>query len=814
MRTADDFGCPVRHAKRIALKEQNGWRWWGLRSKTTLGIGALLLCSLLILGFATYFAGRSLAIRQLLKTIDSNMSLDGSALVRTVQDSRADLLVIRDTPPIQGLIRAMDNGGVDPLSGVGAQFWTDRMKQILGAFIDNQSRYLRLRYIDEKGQEVVRVDRGGGAIRIVPRDELVNVRDQAYFSNTISSGYGNIYYSDIVLRRDGDVVAVPHTPVFRVAAPVFDAAGRARGVVVISVSAEDMLGRLRSVGGGGTMYLVNRDGYFIVHPDESKEFGFEFGEETTLGRLLPGIASDIGQRERGAMRDVRDKSIVGFRRVFFDPADTSRYWLLINRVPETIALTDINAVGRDMVLVGLLIIALSLSAVTWLVSRKLVSPIVRLAEAADSMEAGDLSVRADERRVKDELRVLYRSFNAFAATQQAAVERLEGEIAVRESAESALAQSEERFRSRLENMLEGCQIIDREYRYHFINDAAAAQGHKTKEELLGRTMMEAYPGIETTGLFAAIRASMVEGTVSHFENHFENPDGSSGWFELSVQPVPEGVFILSADISERKRAEAEHLAREAAEIANRTKSDFLANMSHELRTPLNSIIGFTEVLQDSLYGDLNEKQREYLGYIYASGRHLLELINDILDLAKVESGKTELTLSPFRVRAVVDLSVTMLKERAMKHAIALECAVTPEADVEIVSDEHKIRQIMFNLLSNAVKFTPDGGSVRVDARRSEGPSGCIEISVSDTGIGIKKEDVGRLFKEFSQLDSPLQKRYEGTGLGLALSKRLIEMVGGTIRVKSEEGRGSVFSIDVPLDPPDPAGRAAEGGRGA
>jgi len=136
----------------------------------------------------------------------------------------------------------------------------------------------------------------------------------------------------------------------------------------------------------------------------------------------------------------------------------------------------------------------------------------------------------------------------------------------------------------------------------------------------------------------------------------------------------------------------------------------------------------------------------------------------------------------------------------MKHSIALECSIAPEADIKMVSDEHKIKQIVFNLLSNAVKFTPDGGRVQVDARRTGEAGSFIEISVSDTGIGIKKDDLDRLFKEFSQLDSPLQKRYEGTGLGLALSKRLVEMLGGAIDVRSEEGEGSVFSITIPLDP--------------
>lgn len=258
------------------------------------------------------------------------------------------------------------------------------------------------------------------------------------------------------------------------------------------------------------------------------------------------------------------------------------------------------------------------------------------------------------------------------------------------------------------------------------------------------------------------------------------------------------IAIIFIDLPKRKQMEANYLARIAAELSNKTKSEFLANMSHELRTPLNSVIGFTEVLLGSLYGDLNEKQKEYLNYIGISGRHLLVLINDILDVAKIESGEKEVITSTFSVHRLLDLSLIMLKERALKHAIALECFIEPEADIEIVSDEQKIKQVIFNLLSNAVKFTPDGGRVRIDAQIMD--DDYIKISITDTGIGIKEEDIGHLFKEFYQLDSPLQKRYEGTGLGLVLSKTLIEMLGGSIDVKSKVGIGSVFSITIPRRP--------------
>ncbi|MFZ6007028.1 MAG: ATP-binding protein [Nitrospirota bacterium] len=237
--------------------------------------------------------------------------------------------------------------------------------------------------------------------------------------------------------------------------------------------------------------------------------------------------------------------------------------------------------------------------------------------------------------------------------------------------------------------------------------------------------------------------------------------------------------------------------------ASKAKSDFLANMSHELRTPLNSILGFSEILTDELYGKLNEKQQEYVKDIHSSGKHLLNLINDILDLSKVESGKMELEPCSFPLRDVLNASIAMLKEKAIKHNIKLGLEIEPEADTVIEADERKLKQIMFNLLSNAVKFTQDGGSVSVQARKvgSQHETDFIEISVIDTGIGIKSEDVPRLFKEFTQLESPYDKRYEGTGLGLALTRRLVELHGGKTWVESEFGKGSKFTFAIPVKQP-------------
>jgi GAF domain-containing protein len=229
------------------------------------------------------------------------------------------------------------------------------------------------------------------------------------------------------------------------------------------------------------------------------------------------------------------------------------------------------------------------------------------------------------------------------------------------------------------------------------------------------------------------------------------------------------------------------------EVASQHKSEFLANMSHELRTPLNAIIGFSEVLTDRMFGELNEKQDEYLKDIYASGTHLLSLINDILDLSKIEAGRMELELADFHLPTALDNALTLVRERAGRRSIALHTSIDERLG-EVRADERKIRQVVLNLLSNAIKFTPEGGSIEI---RAVPKDGSVEVSVSDTGVGIAPEDQEAVFEEFRQVGTA-DKKAEGTGLGLTLCRKFIELHGGRIWVKSEVGVGSTFTFMIPV----------------
>ena len=233
---------------------------------------------------------------------------------------------------------------------------------------------------------------------------------------------------------------------------------------------------------------------------------------------------------------------------------------------------------------------------------------------------------------------------------------------------------------------------------------------------------------------------------------------------------------------------------EQLETVSRHKSEFLANMSHELRTPLNAIIGFSEVLHERMFGELNEQQASYVQDVLVAGRHLLSLINDILDLSKVEAGRMELELEQISLPETLRSGLTMQAEHATRGGVTIDLKVEPE-EILVEADERKVRQVVFNLLSNALKFTPPGGRIDVSAAQRDG---VVEVAVADSGSGIAADELELIFEEFQQARGDAAKRQEGTGLGLPLSRKFIELHGGRLWAESVEGSGSTFRFTLPV----------------
>ena len=409
--------------------------------------------------------------------------------------------------------------------------------------------------------------------------------------------------------------------------------------------------------------------------------------------------------------------------------------------------------------------------------------------------------------------------------QEIETARRERDLERRHSAE--LAVSEERlahFKSTLDLTLDAVSIFDPDtLQFSYVNKGAQRQTAHSESELLAMKPFQIKPLFDEQSfrqLIEPLRIGDIDNDerVQTLETLHRRSDGADVPVEIVLQYIEltgqQGCFIsVARDITERKRAEqtlvlareeAERARDEAeqaqadAESANRAKSEFLSGVSHELRTPLNAIIGFSKLLLNPRVGPLNEDQSEYTRDIVQGAEHLLQLINDILDLAKIEAGKMQIDIAPFALVETLEQSLTIVREKARNHSMKLETDFEDRVlDVVIRADQRRVKQVMYNLLSNAVKFTPDGGTISIGARCEDEEH--VVVWVRDSGIGIPEEFQARIFGAFEQVDTSYTKQQQGTGLGLALTRRIVSMHGGDIWVESKPDEGSVFSFRLPLD---------------
>ena len=336
-------------------------------------------------------------------------------------------------------------------------------------------------------------------------------------------------------------------------------------------------------------------------------------------------------------------------------------------------------------------------------------------------------------------------------------------------------------------------ITDPEGNIEYVNPTFTAVTGYSEEEAIGQNPRILKSGRHSDDFYTEMWETIASGNTWKREICNKNKDGGLYWESASISPIVDdkgevvNFVAVKQDITELNRA------KEEAERATRAKSDFLANMSHELRTPLNAILGFSEMLATEMAGALNDIQKEYLNDVYESGNHLLLLINDILDLSKVESGNMELDLSKVEIGSLIERCLVFFKEKALKKNLTITTDIKGDID-DFLADELKLKQVLINLIGNAVKFTDDNGKITVHTQKSDKN---LQITVEDSGIGIDKKDMNKLFEPFQQLENVYTKKVQGTGLGLALSKSLIEMHGGTLSVESILGEGSSFTITIP-----------------
>ena len=384
------------------------------------------------------------------------------------------------------------------------------------------------------------------------------------------------------------------------------------------------------------------------------------------------------------------------------------------------------------------------------------------------------------------------------------------DVTERKHAEEALEESRQMLRVVIDQVPARISVKDRDLHYILVNKAQADALGVSPQQAMGKKYRDYYNNKFSEEVWSGYmddvderdRRSLAGESILFHEETVERRDGEFVSSLSSKIPLRDStgdvyaVLTIAIDITDRKRTEnVLREAKEVAELANRTKTDFLANMSHELRTPLNAVIGFSEIIHKQMFGPIgSERYREYARDIYESGTHLLNLINDILDVSKAEAGKIELHEEIVKIDRVIDASVRLIQERARDANLELTMPETSSLPA-VRADERRLKQVLLNLLSNAVKFTPAGGRVAIAANTTADQG--FSLQVSDTGIGIAEADIAKVLSPFGQVDSKLARKYEGTGLGLSLSKALVELHGGALTIDSTVGVGTTVTVTLP-----------------
>lgn len=675
------------------------------------------------------------AQQQHIQTLNrSTVSLIMRGLGDALSNVRGDVLALAQPWMIEQLLAAPDDRSARV-----------RVERFFTALAGARGDYAQIRLIDVRGQEIARVDTVGGVSHVIPVDQLQNKAGRPYVAAVNALAGGRIYVSRFDLNIEHGQVVMPREPTLRVGTPIFDDRGTRLGMVIINLDGRHLLGRMHDDAGiaEGQVWLADRDGNWLVGPDPARDWRF-----VTPGQPQAGLASDL-------------------------PA----VWSIVRAKPS----------GQQRGSFGLL--TFDSLALTGEQQGNSDEPMLRVVALAPPAIFG--AVLFDRAHL-----LIY----ALALPILLILAGLLSHLRIR----LAGAEGEIRANSRLlqdifEHSSLSMKVKDLQGRIVRANAKAGTLIGRSPEELLGQSIESVATAATATLIRAHDREVIESGRVTTYEEQVEYLGGIRTLLTTRFPVTDErgdlaGIGAMSVDITPRIRMEEWlRLTKDQAEAANVAKATFLANMSHELRTPLNSIIGLGELLLEQAEEQAQDPiSIESMQRVVGAGRHLLGLINDILDISRVEAGHVQLNPEPLLVSSLVDTVLSSLRPLATAHGNVLSMDV-PHDPGMVMIDPMRMRQVLLNLVGNANKFTRDGSIVVRMSRADD----LLQITVADTGIGMNDEQMGRIFKPFEQADRSIAKRFGGSGLGLAISRQLVELMGGEISVTSRPGEGSVFCVTVP-----------------
>lgn len=876
---------------------------FSISSKLMLFIVLLVVLTAVAVN-AVYFSGTE---QILTDRAVGDMERDATYLMepleRSVENMKTDVQTLSELPPIQGIARAQQHGGIDPEDKSTQAAWLDRLAIIFGSLMKTHPAYTQIRYIGVKndGKELLRLDRVGSSIQRVPQARLQSKGDRSYFQEATKLNADNLYLSRMELNREFDKIALPYDLVMRAAVPIYaEESNKLFGIVIINASYNKLFQQIADRAGkqSDILYITNDIGDYLYNPDASKLYASDLGNDKRVQNDFPKLFENLthkGTVQQTLLPSSKEGRVRSFVKYYYDTLNPDRYLALTLQAPYSAIMAKIKGVRQQSYLAaaGIAIVAIIIAA---LFLRFLLLPLNAIAYAVEGYRNGKANIKDMDLPVDspDEIGVLAKEFIEMIEAKNNE-DWIKGNLA--EISKSLLGFNN--LTDFADNLMElltplvraqvGVLYIDASYMqknqmveeglnlsgaYGYDGDRTVARSIHIGEGIIGQCAKEQkeklisgvaednlrivsaltdskprdvfiLPVVFKNNLVGVMELASLEhfsqtqltflrqiafnvGVIVHSistsmrtEELLEETQAAAEELKRNEEELKAQQEELQAsneeleEKNEKVQLQAEELEEgrdliagkmEELERANQYKSEFLANISHELRTPLNSLLILAKSLADNEDGNLTSEQIEEASVIYNGGLDLLHLINDILDLSKVEAGKISMSVDEVTIDEVVGDLKRQFAPVVSDSGVQFKVSVDKNVPEAIRTDSQRLEQVLKNLLSNAFKFTEKGmvslsiGKADSDLKfTQEGltAANAIVFKVVDTGIGIAGSKLKEIFEAFQQEDGSTSRHYGGTGLGLTISRKFAQLLGGEIQVASEKGKGSTFILCVP-----------------
>lgn len=743
---------------------------------TSLAIGICLFTGL-ALSIYNLAASKEHILKAKTQEQKNKVDILSNSILENIDNLKRDVEFLSSTPPIQGILRSTKNKGIDPLDNSSLESWRTRLATIFREMLYAKDGYKQIRYIGvaDSGKEIVRVEHRGNKVVSLHKNSMQAKGDETYFQDILSINPGQIYLSPINFNREFGKVSYPLQLVLRAAVPIYTNENTVFGFVIINMDYSHLLKKI---------YLDNPDGSEIqIHNDKGYLL---YSSNTTTAQLIARNLQNTEQsRESLALQLAGNEAefLHVKRKLHYNPLFPEQFMQISLRIPRSLILSQVNTDLNKNLAIILLLIALAFILSLYF-SKTLLTPLQELTNIAQRLRKGEnIYTKLDLENVsRDEIGTVTKTVLLQA---KEILDKNEALSIQQEALDSAAIVAE----------------TDPYGKITYVNDKFVELSKYPRKELLGKDHRLINSGEHDVGFWKDFWATIKSGRTWRGEIKNKAKDGSIYWVDTTIYPILDKEGSIKKFVSIRFDITEKKLLNEKYQNALEAKSRFLANMSHEIRTPLNGIIGFAQLLEEE---QLQPEARDKLRLIRDSSESLLAIINDILDISKIEAGKLNIEYINFSISKLVESCIYLFNYGASRKEILLDYYIDPKLPEFIKGDPLRVKQILINLLGNALKFTQSNGAIKVSVEYVENnkndDSFEVAFSVSDTGVGIAKEHIDKMFEAFSQEDASTTRNFGGTGLGLSISQKLVELMNGKIEVRSKKGVGSTFRFQFPSEP--------------